>query len=200
MIPEGEYGGGPMIVWDTGTWAPMGDVEESLAKGAFKFRLAGEKLNGGWMLARLKPQAGREQDQLAAVQGARPGRRRETDILAARPESVKIGPADRGAGRGRRSRSGKPAQSREAEAGRAARARSRAAMPARIEPQLATQVAEPPRRTTRLAARDQVDGYRTMAHSSTASGAADHPQRPRLDRALRRPGRRLRGAALPARR
>ena len=27
VIPEGEYGGGPMIVWDTGTWAPMGDAE-----------------------------------------------------------------------------------------------------------------------------------------------------------------------------
>ncbi len=39
VIPEGEYGGGPMIVWDTGTWAPMDDVEKSLATGAFKFRL-----------------------------------------------------------------------------------------------------------------------------------------------------------------
>ena len=58
MIPEGEYGGGPMIVWDTGTWAPMDDVEKGLAAGAFKFRLAGEKLDGGWMLARLKPRPG----------------------------------------------------------------------------------------------------------------------------------------------
>ena len=47
-----------MIVWDTGVWAPMDDVEKSLGTGAFKFRLAGEKLNGGWMLARLKPKTG----------------------------------------------------------------------------------------------------------------------------------------------
>src|SRR5688500_8938548 len=47
VIPEGEYGGGPMIVWDTGTWAPMGDAREHLAKGDLKFRLAGEKLSGG---------------------------------------------------------------------------------------------------------------------------------------------------------
>ena len=73
VIPEGEYGGGPMIVWDTGVWAPMDDVEKSLASGAFKFRLAGEKLNGGWMLARLKPKPGEKQDELAALQGARPG-------------------------------------------------------------------------------------------------------------------------------
>ena len=63
VIPAGEYGGGPMIVWDTGTWAPMDDVEKSLATGAFKFRLAGEKLNGGWMLARLKPKPGEGQDR-----------------------------------------------------------------------------------------------------------------------------------------
>src|SRR5690606_37051110 len=54
VIPEGEYGGGPMIVWDTGTWAPMGDPHADLEKGAFKFRLAGQKLGGGWMLTRLK--------------------------------------------------------------------------------------------------------------------------------------------------
>ena len=58
VIPEGEYGGGPMIVWDTGVWAPMDDVEKSLRTGAFKFRLAGAKLNGGWMLARLKGRPG----------------------------------------------------------------------------------------------------------------------------------------------
>ena len=33
VIPEGEYGGGPMIVWDTGTWAPMGDAGEHLSEG-----------------------------------------------------------------------------------------------------------------------------------------------------------------------
>ena len=31
-----------------------------LAKGAFKFRLSGEKLKGGWMLARLKPRPGED--------------------------------------------------------------------------------------------------------------------------------------------
>ncbi|WP_287263432.1 DNA polymerase ligase N-terminal domain-containing protein, partial [Mesorhizobium sp.] len=93
VIPEGEYGGGPMIVWDTGVWAPMDDVEKSLRTGSFKFRLAGEKLNGGWMLTRLKPKPGEDEGKknwllfkerdLAA--DAR------LDILEARPESVKSG-------------------------------------------------------------------------------------------------------------
>ena len=42
VIPEGEYGGGPMIVWDTGDWAPMGDARKDIEKGSFKFRLAGK--------------------------------------------------------------------------------------------------------------------------------------------------------------
>ncbi len=91
VIPEGEYGGGPMIVWDTGVWAPMGDVEKDLESGAFKFRLAGEKLNGGWMLARLKPKPGEKQKAWLLFKerdaAADPG----TDILTARPESVKSG-------------------------------------------------------------------------------------------------------------
>lgn len=92
LIPAGEYGGGPMIVWDRGTWAPMGDPEADIAKGAFKFRLAGEKLNGGWMLTQLKNRPEdkgkvnwllfKEHDQAMDI---------ENDILQARPESVKTG-------------------------------------------------------------------------------------------------------------
>ena len=53
-IPAGQYGAGTVIVWDTGTWAPMGDVAAGLANGDLKFRLAGSKMKGGWALVRLK--------------------------------------------------------------------------------------------------------------------------------------------------
>src|ERR1700761_6653624 len=52
-IPDGNYGAGMMIVWDRGTWVTLTDPEELLAKGEIKFRLAGEKLGGGWMVKRL---------------------------------------------------------------------------------------------------------------------------------------------------
>ena len=52
-IPEGEYGGGTVIVWDRGTWASVEDPGPALERGELKFRLAGEKLRGGWMLKRL---------------------------------------------------------------------------------------------------------------------------------------------------
>lgn len=62
VIPEGEYGAGKVIVWDRGTWEPITDPHAGLAKGDFKFRLAGEKLVGGWVLVRLKPRPGEKRD------------------------------------------------------------------------------------------------------------------------------------------
>jgi len=89
VIPEGEYGGGPMIVWDAGTWAPMDDAEKGLAAGGLKFRLAGEKLHGGWMLVRLKPRKGEKRTNWLLFKEHDPSADPERDILAERPESVK---------------------------------------------------------------------------------------------------------------
>ena len=43
-IPKGEYGGGTVIVWDRGTWKPIGDAKKGYAKGHLDFELDGEKL------------------------------------------------------------------------------------------------------------------------------------------------------------
>jgi bifunctional non-homologous end joining protein LigD len=53
VIPEGEYGGGTVMVWDQGTWSPESpDVDAALAKGDLKFTLHGKKLQGSWVLVR----------------------------------------------------------------------------------------------------------------------------------------------------
>jgi bifunctional non-homologous end joining protein LigD len=53
VIPEGEYGGGTVMVWDEGTWTPESpDVNAALAKGDLKFTLHGKKLKGSWVLVR----------------------------------------------------------------------------------------------------------------------------------------------------
>jgi bifunctional non-homologous end joining protein LigD len=52
-IPKGEYGGGHVIVWDRGTWEPIGDPHEGLQKGKLEFLLHAEKLHGKYMLVRL---------------------------------------------------------------------------------------------------------------------------------------------------
>ena len=53
-IPEGEYGGGPVMLWDRGTWSPIGDPAKGMAKGKLDFELHGERLQGRWHLVRSK--------------------------------------------------------------------------------------------------------------------------------------------------
>jgi bifunctional non-homologous end joining protein LigD len=52
IIPEGEYGGGTVLLWDRGTWEPVDDAKQGYRDGALKFELHGEKLKGRWMLVR----------------------------------------------------------------------------------------------------------------------------------------------------
>jgi bifunctional non-homologous end joining protein LigD len=55
VIPEGEYGGGTVMVWDRGYWIPDDpDVPASLRKGELKFTLFGKKLKGSWVLVRTQ--------------------------------------------------------------------------------------------------------------------------------------------------
>jgi len=55
IIPEGEYGGGTVMLWDQGTWTPEDpDVDASLREGELKFTLHGKKLRGSWVLVRTK--------------------------------------------------------------------------------------------------------------------------------------------------
>ena len=53
-IPEGEYGGGTVMLWDRGYWAPEGDPERGFKKGDLKFTLDGDKLHGSWVLVRMR--------------------------------------------------------------------------------------------------------------------------------------------------
>lgn len=52
-IPQGEYGGGTVMLWDEGFWQPNSDVESGLKTGSLKFELFGSRLKGEWALVRL---------------------------------------------------------------------------------------------------------------------------------------------------
>jgi len=54
VIPEGNYGAGGVIVWDTGTWIALEDPTEGLKNGKLLFNLQGFKLQGRWTLVRTK--------------------------------------------------------------------------------------------------------------------------------------------------
>lgn len=88
VIPEGEYGGGTVMLWDNGTWSPeVNDVAAALKKGDLKFTLHGKKLHGSWVLVRTRgygSKAGKSwllikhRDQYASTK----------DIAAKQPRSV----------------------------------------------------------------------------------------------------------------
>jgi bifunctional non-homologous end joining protein LigD len=161
VIPEGEYGGGPMIVWDTGDWAPMEDVDAGLRKGGFKFRLWGEKLKGGWMLTKLKGRPGdNDKENWLLFKEHDPAVDTETDILAERPESVKSGLTTE-----QLLEAAKPKPVRAIKAASVTGA-VKAPPPEQVEPQLAASATEPPQETKASHWLHEIkfDGYRTIAH------------------------------------
>ena len=56
-IPKGQYGGGTVMLWDRGYWAPeqgFENIGQALAKGELKFVMEGERMHGSWVIVRLK--------------------------------------------------------------------------------------------------------------------------------------------------
>lgn len=92
-IPAGEYGGGTVVVWDRGTWRPIGDPHAGLEKGDLKFDLLGEKLMGRWVLVRMRPRPGEKRENWLLIkekdEWVRPAE--EYDVLAEKPDSVLTG-------------------------------------------------------------------------------------------------------------
>ena len=90
VIPHGEYGGGPVIVWDRGTWTPEGDPSAGMEKGHLRFTLEGEKLKGAFHLVRTKAARGTKESWLlfkSKDEHARAG----TEIVDEQPQSVSSG-------------------------------------------------------------------------------------------------------------
>ncbi len=54
VIPKGNYGAGPIIVWDRGQWVPFDDPDQAMADGMLHFELHGYKLRGIWTLVQIK--------------------------------------------------------------------------------------------------------------------------------------------------
>jgi bifunctional non-homologous end joining protein LigD len=143
-IPEGHYGAGEVIVWDRGTWEPVGDPHEGLDQGKLAFQLHGEKLSGAWELVRMRGR--REGDKpskptwlLIKRRDAQARPHAEFDVVMARPDSVLAAPPATPLPVGRR-----------------------ADLPAFIEPQLATLASAPPAEGD-WRYEIKFDGYRVLA-------------------------------------
>jgi bifunctional non-homologous end joining protein LigD len=186
-IPKGEYGGGTVMVWDRGTWDPVGDPHKGYRDGNLKFTLNGKKLHGGWALVRIRGrQRGddngrswlliKERDEVARSGSA-------ARVVDAKPKSVSTGRTldQIATAKGRvwhSSRNGNetaPAETRTPEA-RPVRARGharggdaekisgarKAALPKFVPPELATLVDRAPAGDAWLHEM-KYDGYRILA-------------------------------------
>lgn len=88
VIPEGEYGGGTVMVWDNGEWIPESDdVEAALEKGDLKFTLEGKKLRGSWVLVRTRG-FGSKPDKSWLLIKHRDKYASDKDITVSQPRSV----------------------------------------------------------------------------------------------------------------
>ncbi|HEY7141860.1 MAG TPA: DNA ligase D, partial [Methylomirabilota bacterium] len=216
VIPEGEYGGGPVLLWDRGTWTPSGDPEAALRAGTLKFTLSGEKLHGGWALIRMRGRDRRdadgrtwllvkERDEHARPAGA-------PSVTDTRPESVASGRRieeiasanDRVWHSNRRGTHARRARPRSADGPRPASAPvpgsipgARAArLPGFVAPQLATLVTAPPAGDAWLHEM-KFDGYRILCRID--KGRATLWSRNGLDWTARFPAIAEAAARLPAR-
>jgi bifunctional non-homologous end joining protein LigD len=162
-IPKGEYGGGTVILWDRGHWAPIGDVKKGYTKGHLEFELHGEKLQGRWHLVRMaqKPRDKKQNWLLIKGEDAYVRSEDDPDILQERPESVKTGRVVEdvaGEAPGWSSKTGRI----ETEPKRPKKAK-KADFPGFVEPALASLRPNPPPGAKWLH-EIKFDGYRLQAH------------------------------------
>jgi bifunctional non-homologous end joining protein LigD len=158
-IPAGQYGAGEVIVWDRGTWEPVGDARDGLNNGKLAFRLHGDKLAGLWELIRTAKPGDKQEHWLLFKKSDEWARAADDyDVTTALPDSVIRNPLR---ARKQRKVAHPPAQTAarsEPDLSKAKKAR----LPATLKPQLATLVSAPPGGGHWIA-ENKFDGYRLLA-------------------------------------
>lgn len=173
-IPQGEYGGGSVMVWDTGRWTPLDpDPAAALKKGKLSFTLHGQKLRGGWTLMRMRDPRGSKPQWLLIKRRDEEAREGGAAIIEEEPLSVlsgrtteqiagSKGKASRTVARRASSVRSKPCRSSRPASPAAPSASRPAPIPAFFTPQLCTLAEQAPRGEGWLH-EIKFDGYRLLA-------------------------------------
>ncbi|CUJ83082.1 Putative DNA ligase-like protein Rv0938/MT0965 [Achromobacter sp. 2789STDY5608615] len=197
-IPKGQYGAGKVIIWDRGTWTPVGDPADGYRRGHLKFDLHGVKLRGRWALIRMKGRGSEKQPPWLLVKDRDAAARAESEfsVVDEQPDSVASTPT----ARARRVPAAASAALPDPAASPSPEAREprlpgvAAALPDRLKPQLATLVEGVPRQADPDWLYEmKFDGYRLLARLDhgevrlyTRNGHDWAPKLPHLVAALRR--------------
>lgn len=161
-IPEKQYGAGKVIIWDKGTWEPIGDARKALREGKLKFILHGHKLHGHWTLVRMHGREGDKAPPWLLIkekdEHVRPAS--EFSVVDEMPDSVaSLGRPGR-AKATREPAAKSPAAPRRV--GGTPAGAKKAALPATFKPQLATLVDAPPPDREEWLFEIKFDGYRLL--------------------------------------
>jgi bifunctional non-homologous end joining protein LigD len=156
-IPPKQYGAGKVIIWDKGTWIPVGDPRKGYKDGKLKFELRGHKLHGHWTLVRMKQRPGERQEAWLLIKEKDEHVRASSEfsVVDEMPDSVKALP-DRPAGK---------VASTDAPASGPPPGARKAALPQSLQPELATLVDSPPRDPENWIYEIKFDGYRMLARA-----------------------------------
>jgi bifunctional non-homologous end joining protein LigD len=199
-IPKGEYGGGTVMLWDRGFWDADADPAKSLTKGELRFTLLGEKLQGSWVLVRMRNDRDRRKRTNWLLIKRHDGYEREGDNNSILAQDLSVASSrsmdEIAAGKGRKPKpfmlskkntykanavwhSNRDANTVAARVSRSSRrAAHKAAMPAFIPPQLCKRVGRPPT-GQEWVHEIKLDGYRMQLKSS--EGKAEMRTRKGLD-------------------
>jgi bifunctional non-homologous end joining protein LigD len=168
-IPQGQYGGGTVMLWDRGSWEPIGDLKKDYAKGRLTFILHGERLTGEWHLVRMGGKAGRQgkhENWLLIKSHDDSAHEGDGDYALDKFQtSVVTGRTMRQIAEGKKTKklaAKKPETAKkilESAAPRGAKGK----LPAFVPPQLATLVKSPPR-GAQWVHEIKFDGYRALCH------------------------------------
>ncbi len=90
-IPKGHYGGGTVMLWDTGSWEPTGDPRQGLARGKLEFCLHGRRLRGRWALVRLRPRDREKRESWLLIKQKDEHAGEAPDLLERDTRSIKSG-------------------------------------------------------------------------------------------------------------
>lgn len=181
-IPEDEYGGGTVMLWDQGTFKPIGNPRDGLRKGDLKFELRGKRLKGSFVLARMRNRGNEKGENWLLIKhrddAAKPGsndlvvQEFQTSVKTSRSmKEIAEGNAVWHSNRSGGQKNGKLTEEVAVEQPKRRIAKvdvsklkgaKKARLPAKISPQLATLIEDAPPGTGWLS-EIKFDGYRMLA-------------------------------------
>ncbi|SDD10814.1 ATP-dependent DNA ligase LigD phosphoesterase module /ATP-dependent DNA ligase LigD polymerase module [Massilia sp. PDC64] len=172
-IPPHQYGAGKVIIWDKGTWEPVGDPRQGYKKGEIKFEMHGHKMHGRWVLVRLRGHEEDKQEPWLLIKEndeyAKPAS--EFSVVDEFPDSVKDLPMPEHAAEVKveKLEAAKPARKAAAKTATAKTKRGgmpagaiKADLPETLTPELATLVDGPPADPENYIYEIKFDGYRML--------------------------------------